>query len=108
MGLDTNETENVWNTIENDRKYFIVPLVGYYHRRICRLELFLVFSTEYLSQFLASSVNKELDVNASVLTFALTASEQLAKLTKGNLIPFMSPPVRIPFIKCNLLFFSFM
>lgn len=56
MGLNKDESDDVWKTIERD---------------------------QYLSQFLTSKANQESDENPSLFTSSLTASEQLSKLTKG-------------------------
>lgn len=88
MVLHKTENEDAWNTVKNDSKltrihsFYIVTFELVYLEQI-HWKYFAFI--EYLSQFITSGVDEEIaDANASVQVFSFTASEQLAKLTKGN------------------------
>lgn len=69
-------------TVSDNSGEFVTYLIVNNQHRI--FSLFI----EYLSQFLNSQADSECLDHTSVLSFSLSASEQLAALTKGTLIFF--------------------
>lgn len=93
MGMSNEAADkDVWNIIENDSKSWHNSSV--HHPSITRRFLINVFSfTEYLSQFLNSQATGECVDNTTALAFTLSASEQLAALTKGTQVDISPFPI---------------